>query len=189
MRPRASFERNDSTGLRLPKTTCGKSEIDRPPEVTILFTSKDATRVVIAQAASWVRRNGASLRILVMQVVPFPERLDHPTRIDPSIRFAKELAGESAIENTTVAVYLCRNVMEGFRCAVDRQTPVFMGAQGHSWWTGEWRLSRKLQNFGYLVCCVDVQKDKAELAAREAAAPALRTQTVRLSNRGLSPHA
>lgn len=185
MRPRVSFERNDSTGL---ETVRGEFAADRPPEATVLFTSKDVTQAVIAQAASWVKRNKASLRILVMQVVPFPELLDHPTRLDPDIRCAKELAEESAIAEITVAVYLCRNVIEGFRCAVDRQTPVFMGARGHSWWTREWRLARKLQNRGYLVCCMDVQTDKARSSASEAAEQAM-TQTVRLSNGGISRHA
>jgi len=157
---RVGFERNDSTG---PEMLGGESAADRPPEATVLFTSKDATQIAIAQAARWIKRNGASLRILVMQVVPFPEMLDHPTRLDPDIRCAKELAEESTIGEVTVAVYLCRKVIEGVKCAIDRQTPVFMGAKGHSWWTGEWRLARKLQNCGYLVCCVDVQKRRARL--------------------------
>jgi hypothetical protein len=140
-------------------------------EITVLFTSKEATNAAIMQAENWIKKSGASLRILVMQIVPFPESLDHPTRINPDIQAAEELAAASQFGKITVSVYLCRNLWEGLKCAIDRKTAVLVGARGRSWRLREWRLSRKLRNCGYQVYCVEARRNKARAVEQMADEP------------------
>jgi len=99
-----------------------------------------------------------------MQIVPFLEPLDHPTRINPDIRAAEELAAASKFSKTTVSVYLCRNLWDGLKSAIDRKTAVLVGARGRSWRLREWHLSRKLQNRGYQVHRVETEGNKTTVA-------------------------
>lgn len=143
---------NQRAGELLPNASSKKGLC--ASKYAVLFTSEKATRAAVAVASSCAGQRNACLEILVMQLVPLREELDHPTRIDPNISLAVAIANEAGTDSVTVSICFCRNIVEGMSHTVNRETPIVIGVRRRWRWSWERRVAMKLMNCGYRIYCV-----------------------------------
>ncbi|MBV9081937.1 MAG: hypothetical protein JOZ62_04620 [Acidobacteriaceae bacterium] len=118
---------------------------------TIIFTTIDATLAALRRATALARELGATMRILIPQVVPYPLQLDEPA-VDPHFRLRRFCARckDEAIE-TRIDVRLCRDVRACVLAALAPSSIIFVGCGRRYWLSRESRLVRALRLAGHEV--------------------------------------
>jgi hypothetical protein len=123
-------------------------ETDSKLDISVVFTSVDATLAALKEAGNLAANLGARITLIVPHIVPYPLPLSRPpVLIDFNERRLRVLAGECRVE-TRISIYLCRDPLETLQAVLRPHSLVIVGSR-KSWWpTAEKRLARKLRRFG-----------------------------------------
>jgi len=136
-----------------PDTTLTESRLN----ISVIFTSVDATLAALRQAGDLASRLGAKITIVVPQVVPFPLPLTSPpVLLDFNERRFRVIAKQSPVE-TRVLLYLCRDQWETLDAALDAHSLVVVGGRKRWWPTREKRLARHLRRAGHEVILTETE--------------------------------
>jgi hypothetical protein len=132
-------------------------ETNRGLNISVVFTSVDATLAALKKAAGLASSLGAHITLLVPQVVPYPLPLESPpVLLDWNERRFRVIAAQSLVE-TTVQIYLCRDQLQALGIVLLPRSIVVMGARKRWWPTAETRLVRKLRLSGHEVIVTEME--------------------------------
>jgi hypothetical protein len=126
-------------------------ETNRRLEIVVVHTSVQATLTALTRAAALAKGLNACLRLVMMNVIPYPLPLDSPpVRRDLTERRLVETANASPIE-TTVHLCMCRQRLETLIALLRPHSLVVIGGR-KSWRpTKEEKLARELRRAGHAV--------------------------------------
>ncbi|HVP00415.1 MAG TPA: hypothetical protein VMT15_20225 [Bryobacteraceae bacterium] len=117
-------------------------------EVVVLHTTIPETLAALKTAARLADGLSARIRLLVLQVVPYPLPLDQPQVALPfTERRFRTLADNAAIE-TNVDIHLVRDCNRALESLLEPHSVVVTGTRRH-WWAN--RLFRRLERAGHQV--------------------------------------
>ncbi len=106
-----ALERLVTPSTRLPQRSAPQ-EVESGLNISVVFTSVDATLTALKQAGSLANRLGAHITLVVPQIVPAHLPLDSPpVLIDWNEKRFRTIASDSPVE-TTVQIFLCRDRWE-----------------------------------------------------------------------------
>jgi hypothetical protein len=126
-------------------------ETDSKLDISVIFTSVDATLDALKEAGNLALSLGGRIRLIVPQIVPYPLPLSSPpVLVDFNERRLRVLASGCPVE-TRVAIYLCRDALETLQSVLKPGSLVVVGARKRFWPTQEKRLAAKLRKFGHEV--------------------------------------
>ena len=123
--------------------------------VTVVFTSVDATLAALKAARSFLGEQacglGGRITLIVPQIVPYPLPLARPPVLaDNSERRLRVIAGHGRIE-TRICIYLCRDSLETLKSVLKPHSLVVIGSRKRWWPTAEKRLAAQLRSAGHEV--------------------------------------
>jgi hypothetical protein len=130
-------------------------ETDSKLDISVVFTSVDATLQALKQAGELLGHQagnlGGRITLIVPQVVPHPLPLaSPPVPVDFNERRLRVIAGNCRVE-TRVSIYLCRDTLETLQSVLKPHSLVVVGTRKRWWPTAEKRLAAKLRRFGHQV--------------------------------------
>jgi hypothetical protein len=126
-------------------------ESDSKLEITVVFTSVDATLAALKEAGNLAENLGARITLLVPQIVPYPLPLTSPpVLVDFNERRLRVIASHCCVE-TRVSIYLCRDTLETLKSVLKPGSLVVVGTRRRWWPTSERKLAAKLRHSGYEV--------------------------------------
>lgn len=120
-------------------------------EIVVLHTTVGETLEALRTAAQLACGLSARIRLLVLEVVPYPLPLDRPNVPLPfTKRRFRTLAASSSIE-TNVDIHLVRDPDKAIESVLEPHSVVVMG--GHrSWWpNAHSRVAKRLERLGHQV--------------------------------------
>jgi hypothetical protein len=131
---------------------------DRKLDLKVIFTDLPKTAAALAAARAMAHGLGASITLMVAQVVPYPLPLAAP---DVSVEFTERLLEPLAAEDTAIEILLCRDRNDTLRRAVPPDSLVIVGTRKWRWWPSwlpapEGRLARLLRRDGRRVLVVTI---------------------------------
>jgi len=127
-------------------------EVQNPElEVNVVYTRLPSAAKSLDVASGLARGLGARVTVHVAQVIPYPLELKSP---QVPVQFAEQqllaMAGEQPVE-TSIRIYLCRDLTETIRQVLKRDSVVVVGGQKRWWPTRENRLAAALRRDGHRV--------------------------------------
>jgi hypothetical protein len=133
-------------------------ETETKLNISVVFTSVDATLKALKEAGALARKLGAHITLVAPQVVPYPLPLTSPpVLLDWNERRFSVIAGESKVE-TAVHLYLCRERLETLLSALTPHSLVVVGGRRRWWWpTSEERLAKTLRRAGHEVIFTETE--------------------------------
>lgn len=127
------------------------SEADSKLNVSVVFTSVDATLGALKAARDLARSLGGHITLLVPQIVPYPLPLSNPpVQVDFNERRLRMIASGCRVE-TRVCICLCRDRVETLKSVLKPHSLVVVGSRKRWWPTAEKRLADKLRSAGHEV--------------------------------------
>jgi hypothetical protein len=137
-----------ATGHPQPPST---TEADQKLNVSVVFTSVEATLAALKEAGALASSLGAQITLLVPQIVPYPLALETPpVLIEFNERRFRLIASQSPVE-TNVQIYLCRDQFETLASVLSPGSLVVLGGRKKWWPTREKSLASKLRRAGHEV--------------------------------------
>ena len=137
-----------ATGHPEPPST---TEADQKLNISVVFTSVEATLAALKQAGTLASSLGARITLVVPQVVPYPLPLESPpVLVEFNEKRFRLIASQSPVE-TTVRIYLCRDGLEILTHVLSPGSIVVIGGQKRWWPTREKKLARQLRQAGHEV--------------------------------------
>lgn len=120
-------------------------------EIVVLHTTVAETLAALKTAAQLADGLSARIRLLVLEVVPYPLPLDRPNVPLPFTRRRfRTLATNSAVE-TNVDIHLVRDPDKTIESVLEPHSVVVMGAH-RSWWpSAHTRVAKRLERMGHQV--------------------------------------
>jgi hypothetical protein len=133
-------------------------EGDQRLHIAVIFTSMGSTIAALRRAGVLASSLNARITLLVFQIVPFPLPLESPpVLLDWNERRFHTIATESRVE-TTVRLYLCRDMVETLLGTLGSKCVVVIGAARNPWpLTREKRLARQLRHRGHEVIFIQTE--------------------------------
>ena len=126
-------------------------EADPKLNVSVVFTSADATLAALKEAGDLARSLGGHITLIVPQIVPYPLPLTSPpVSADFHERRLRVIASGCRVE-ARVCIYLCRDPLETLRSVLKPHSVVVVGSRKRWWPTAEKRLAAKLRSAGHEV--------------------------------------
>jgi hypothetical protein len=126
-------------------------ELQSRLNISVVFTSLDATVTALREAGSLAERLAARITLVVPQIVPFPLPLTSPpVLLDFQEKRFRGIAAESPVE-VRVELYLCRDGLETLKTVLKPHSLVVIGGRKRFWPTRESRLARRLRAMGHEV--------------------------------------
>jgi hypothetical protein len=126
-------------------------ESDSKLDISVVFTSVDATLAALKEAGSLAASLGGRITLIVPQIVPYPLPLTSPpVLVDFNERRLRVIASQCRVE-TRVSIYLCRDPLETLVSVLKPHCLVVIGSRKRWWPTAEKRLARKLRHTGHQV--------------------------------------
>jgi len=120
-------------------------------EISVVFTSRDATLTALREAGNLASNLGARITLIVAQIVPYPLPLARPAvQTDFNERRLRVIADNNRVE-TRVSIYLCREPLETLASVLKPHSLVVVGGRKRWWPTAEKRLAAKLRRLGHQV--------------------------------------
>jgi hypothetical protein len=127
------------------------TETDSRLDISVVFTSVDATLSALKEAADLAGSLGGRITLIVPQIVPYPLPLTSPpVLVDFNERRLRVIASNCRVE-TRVSIYLCRDCFETLQSVLKPHSLVVVGSRKRWWPTAEKRLAKKLRRFGHQV--------------------------------------
>jgi len=143
----------DSRSPETPEAAPAESRLN----ISVLFTSVEATLAALRQAGDLASRLGARITIVVPQLVPFPLPLTcPPVLLDFNERRFRVIASQSPVE-TSVRLYLCRDQWDALGIALKPRSLVVVGSRRRWWPTAERRLAGRLRRAGHEVILTETE--------------------------------
>jgi hypothetical protein len=127
----------------------GGCEGDPRFELSVVYTSFDATIAALKMAAALASGLSAHITLLVPQVVPYPLALENPQVL---LEFTHKRLGVVATDipvETTIRTYLCRDRLVTLSAVLKPGSIVVIGARKKWLPTREKILVRRLRRFGH----------------------------------------
>jgi hypothetical protein len=120
-------------------------------EIVVLHTTVAETLEALKTAAQLASGLSARIRLLVLEVVPYPLPLDRPNVPLPfTKRRFRTLAANSSVE-TTIDIHLVRDPDKAIESVLEPHSVVVMGAH-RSWWpNAHARVAKRLERLGHQV--------------------------------------
>jgi hypothetical protein len=127
-------------------------DADRKLNISVVFTSVEATLGALKEAGNLAGSLGARLTLLVPQVVPYPLPLESPpVLVEFNENRFRVIASQSCVE-TGVQVYLCRDKVNTLLSVLRQRSLVVLGGRKRRLWpTPEQSLARQLRRAGHEV--------------------------------------
>jgi hypothetical protein len=145
-----ALERLVTPSTRLPERSTPR-EVEPGLDISVVFTSVEATLTALKQAGSLANRLGAHITLVVPQIVPDHLPLDSPpVLIDWNEKRFRTIASEASVQ-TAVQIYLCRDRWETLSSVLKPHSLVVVGGKKRWWPTAESRLAGKLRKAGHEV--------------------------------------
>lgn len=120
-------------------------------EVIVVHTDTAATLQALRAAASLAKGLAARIRLLVLQVVPYPLSLDAPdVPAEFKRRCFRTIAADARIE-TYIDIRFGRDKAQMLESALKPRSVVVLGGQRHWWPAQASRLARRLERQGHQV--------------------------------------
>ena len=117
-------------------------------EISVIFTSLQATIAALKMAATLAKGFRAYIRLVVPEVVPYPVPLNYPTvRWEFREQKLREIACESSVD-TMVLVYLCRDRLATLKAVLKPGSIVIIGGRRRWWPTAEKNLAQNMRRLG-----------------------------------------
>lgn len=125
--------------------------IDAPLEVIVLHTTTNATLQALRTAARLAEGLAAHIRLLVLEIVPYPLPLNTPqVPVDFTQRRFRTVASDTSID-THVDIRLGRDKAQMLESALKPHSLVVLTAKSGWWPTAEKRLAKRLEHQGHQV--------------------------------------
>ena len=120
-------------------------------EIVVLHTTVAETLEALKTAARLATGLSARIRLLVLEVVPYPLPLDRPNVPLPfTKRRFRTLAANSSVE-TNVDIHLVRDPHKAIESVLEPHSVIVTGAQ-RSWWpNARTRVAKRLERLGHQV--------------------------------------
>jgi hypothetical protein len=136
----------------------GSEDTDPRLNISVIFTSVEATLAAMRKAGGLASSLGARITILAPQIVPFPLPLESPpVLLDWNERRFRAIANQSPVE-TIVRLYLCRDEVETLKKALRPRSVVVIGGRKRRWpFTREKRLAATLRRAGHEVIVSELE--------------------------------
>jgi hypothetical protein len=126
-------------------------ETDSKLDISVVFTSVDATLRALKEAGDLASRLGGRITLIVPQIVPYPLPLaSPPVLVDFNERRLRVIASNCRVE-TRVSIYLCRDPLETLKSVLKPHSLVVVGSRKRWWPTAEKRLAAELRRAGHEV--------------------------------------
>jgi hypothetical protein len=118
-------------------------------EVVVLHTNTKATLWTLKTAAELAAGLAAHIRLLVLEVVPYPLDLESPrVSVEFTQRRFRTVASDARVD-TLIDIRLGRERNQMLESALRPGSVVVL--EGGAWWTRERRLARRLERLGHQV--------------------------------------
>jgi hypothetical protein len=144
----------------LPASPREANESDPELEITVIFTSAEATVAAIDRAGALLKDLDGRISLIAAQSVPYPLPLERPAvLLDFNKRRLINIASESPVE-TTVHLYVCRWRLETLASVLKPGSVVVIGGRKRWWPTWEKSLARKLQTAGFIVIFLEMSEEE-----------------------------
>jgi len=130
----------------------GTEQANRPLNLSVVFTSVEATLAALQEAGNLASSLGARITLLVPQVVPYPLPLETPpVMTEFNERRFRVIASHSLVE-TNVHIYLCRDKIKMLTSVLKPRSIVVLGGRRRWWWpTADEVLAGQLRRIGHEV--------------------------------------
>jgi hypothetical protein len=120
-------------------------------EIVVLHTTIAETLAALKTAAQLADGLSARIRLLVLEVVPYPLPLDRPNVPLPFTRRRfRTLAAHSAVE-TNVDIHLVRDPDKTIEAVLEAHSVVVLGARRKWWPCAHTRVAKRLERMGHEV--------------------------------------
>lgn len=126
-------------------------EADHNLDISVVFTSLDATLSALHKAAGLAASLRARITLIVPQIVPYPLPLHSPTVLPDFNEASWRVIASRVPVETNVRIYLCRDRWEMLGMVLKPRSLVVVGYRKRWWPTAEDRLARKLRQAGHEV--------------------------------------
>jgi hypothetical protein len=137
------------TALSLGRPSAAPSREDGSLEVVVLHTSTQATLRSLRTAAELAAGLAARIRLLVLEVVPYPLEVESPrVPLEFTQRRFRTVASDARID-TLVDIRLGRDRRKMLESALKPGSVVVL--ERGAWWTSEHRLAKRLERLGHQV--------------------------------------
>lgn len=114
-------------------------ETESALEISVVFTSVDATKLALKKAAELALGLGGRVTLIVPQIVPYPLPLARPpASVDFNEQRMRAIANCCPLE-TCVLIYLCRDAFETLRSVLNPRSLVVVASRKRWWPTAEKR--------------------------------------------------
>ena len=124
-------------------------------EVVVLYTTVPETLQALKMAAHLAHDLSARIRLLVLEVVPYPLPLDQPAVTLPfsrqRFRTLAENAPRAVKVDTEVDIHLVRDPHEAIESILEPHSVVVLGGRRTWWPSAQGRLARRLKRSGHSV--------------------------------------
>jgi hypothetical protein len=151
-----ALERLVTPSTRLPQRSAPQ-EVESGLNISVVFTSVDATLTALKQAGSLANRLGAHITLVVPHIVPAHLPLDSPpVLIDWNEKRFRTIASDSPVE-TTVQIFLCRDRWETLSSVLKPHSLIVVGGKKRWWPTSESCLANKLRKAGHEVIFTETE--------------------------------
>jgi len=120
-------------------------------EIVVLHTTVTETLQALKTAAQLAHGLSARIRLLVLEVVPYPPPLDRPNVPLPfTQRRFRTLAANSSVE-TNIDIHLVRDPDKTIESILEPHSVVVMGTHRAWWPNGHNRVAKRLERMGHQV--------------------------------------
>ena len=127
-------------------------------EIVVLHTTVAETLEALKTAAELATGLSARIRLLVLEVVPYPLPLDRPNVPLPfTKRRFRTLAANSSVE-TSIDIHLVRDPDKAIESVLEPHSIVVMGTH-RSWWpSAHTRVAKHLERLGHQVVWAEAMR-------------------------------
>lgn len=120
-------------------------------EIVVLHTKVAETLTALKTAANLAQDLSARVRLLVLEVVPYPLPLERPDVTLPFTHRRFRTIAERASVETSIDIHLVRDREKSIESLLEPHSVVVLGAH-RSWWpTATARLAKRLARAGHQV--------------------------------------
>jgi hypothetical protein len=120
-------------------------------EVVVLHTTVTETLQALKTAAQLAHDLSARIRLLVLEVVPYPLPLDHPHVTLPFTRRRFRTLAENVAIETSIDIHLVRDPDKTIESVLEPHSIIVMGAHRCWWPNAHSRVAKRLERLGHQV--------------------------------------
>jgi hypothetical protein len=120
-------------------------------EVVVLHTNIKETLEALKTAALLAHGLSARIRLLVLEVVPYPLPLDQPNVPLPFTRRRFRTLAENIAIETTIEIHLVRDPDKSIESILEPHSVIVIGAYRAWWPNAHSRVAKRLERMGHQV--------------------------------------